>query len=284
MDVTSSNISIRELNNDFKDTISLTDTVTQTKNNTTGEQYSIEQDILVNKPIDFNNGTIPNLNALTFVTAADVKSRSNSNPDSRGVYQYSSIKRDRFLLIEAKRTINLINLIRMSAISNTTVDILDDFGSVIKTISDINDILYNSSVLKHIVNNTTNEFTGQELENYSLLSQNNVPIKINDKKIQILESVNLNYMLITLANLNQENVLMKKKNEGLSQIQTLSVGIRFNIDINAGFPIKYPWVNTNFDAKTILSDPIQITMYIRTPTNIIEKMNSGELSKIFIYL
>jgi len=157
---------------------------------------------VINEPIDFNSGLIPNLEPISFVTEKKLKFRNDSNIDSVGMDNYSKIHQQNFLMIQAERTVNFLNLLKLSALSNTTVDILDDLGNIIKTIPDINKYLFEKSILKHIIENTNNSFVNRELENYVLLPQNQVPINIVNNKIQVVDVMKLDYFLITLANIN----------------------------------------------------------------------------------
>jgi len=145
---------------------------------------------------------VPNLDPITFVDEKALKLRTNTNSDSRGIYRYNRIKTENYLSIEARRTPELINLIRLSALSNTSIDILDDFGSIIKTIDDVNTLLFSSDILSHIIKNTNNTFDNKELENYVLLPKNQVPLSINGTDIKILDTMSLEFLFITLANIN----------------------------------------------------------------------------------
>ncbi len=285
MNVTTSNVSIKEINNNFNKIISLTDTVSQTKNNDTNEVIEVIQEITVNEPIDSNTGMIPNLDPITFVDEKALKSRTNTNSDSRGIYRYNRIKTENYLSIEARRTPELINLIRLSALSNTSIDILDDFGSIIKTIDDVNTLLFSSDILSHIIKNTNNTFDNKELENYVLLPKNQVPLSISGTDIKILDTMSLEFLFITLANINQENILIEQKKSGLTRIYRLGISLRFNIDNTKNFPIQFPWINTNFSGASILSEPLNIAAFIKvTGIDLLEKFDNGELTKIFIYI
>ncbi len=285
MNVTTSNVSIKEINNNFNKIISLTDTVSQTKNNDTNEVIETIQEITVNEPIDSNTGMVPNLDPITFVDEKALKLRTNTNSDSRGIYRYNRIKTENYLSIEARRTPELINLIRLSALSNTSIDILDDFGSIIKTIDDVNTLLFSSDILSHIIKNTNNTFDNKELENYVLLPKNQVPLSINGTDIKILDTMSLEFLFITLANINQENILIEQKKSGLTKIYRLGISLRFNIDNIKNFPIQFPWINTNFSGASILSEPLNIAVFIKvTGIDLLEKFDNGELTKIFLYI
>jgi len=78
---------------------------------------------------------------------------------------------------------------------------------------------------------------------------------------------------------------MLYKDQGLTKIYNLSISLRFNIDNIKPFPIQYPWINTNFNSGIILSEPIKITTYIKsTGIDVIKKLETGELQKVFIYI
>lgn len=285
MNVTTTNMSIKEINNDFNKNISLVDNVSQVINNTTGENLDVTQEILINEPQDFNDGIIPNLEPLSFVTERNLKLRANTNLDSYSSHKYSEIKYQNFLILPVDRTINFVNLIKLSALSNTSVDILDDLGNIIKTIPDINKHLFHSSILKHIILNTNNKFTDRELENYVLLPQNQVPLKISNNIIKIQDSINLDYFLITLSNIKQENVLIQEKKTGLSRNYKFVISLRFNIDNTKTFPVQFPQVNTNFNSTSILSEPFKIIAYIKSiGIDVEKKLKEGELTKMFIYI
>jgi hypothetical protein len=217
------------------------------------------------------------------VSDKDLIKRSNSNTDTRSVYRLSEIRNENYLAIKVNRTINLLNLIKMSTLSNTSVDILDNSNKILKTIDNINSVLYTSSVIQYIIKNTNNNFTGQELENYSLLHLNQIPIIFDNNEISIKRHVDVDNILLSLTGIDWDNIISKHSGSGLSSVYKLKIALRFNIDKTQTFPITYPWVNTNMDNDYIYSEPIEIVCFIRS-SDLLQKFKDKELNKIYIYL
>jgi hypothetical protein len=202
LNTTLSNISLKKLNNNFLPTIKLTGAITYTINNLTDEKLSYIQNIDVEEPVDFNNGNIPNIEPLEFVTSDNLVERSETNKESRNILQLSDIRSGGVLKLTAIKPVGLLNLINLASLNKSSIDILDNMGYIIKTITNINDIIFNVNIVKYMLNNTNNNFIGNELENYSVIRKNQIPLTITNNNISIQDEVPINNLLISLTDLD----------------------------------------------------------------------------------
>ncbi len=201
---------------------------------------SVTQALHIKSPIDFNNGVLPNLDPIEPVSQSDLLKRQQSASYSNNVRQLDEIVQGKNLFIKLTKPIDLVNLIRMSAVTKTSVDILNINGNIIHTINDINRMLYNDTVLDYIIKNIDNDFQAQELENYSVLLYNNIPISITESNISIIDSAILHYLLITLPLTDYSNILTLERDITRNRLYKLEIAMRFNIDTVKSFPLEYP--------------------------------------------
>lgn len=167
------------------------------------DKLEVTQNITVDNPTDFNSTGIVNTDAIQFVTTENLKTRTNFNADCRTALSLTNILSDKNIIINANKPFNIYNLIDGAIQTQSSIDIVDTNGNILKKVFDINDILFNENIITYILNNIDNDFYGNELDNYINLKNSQVPVIIeNNKDVSIEDTIILNKMLISLNDIN----------------------------------------------------------------------------------